>query len=186
MRVHTLLLAAALALGSLAPTPAHATSQVLLTDIDHAKEAHAVVLATVDAQKVALHPELQRPVTLTTVSVSEVLYGEAPSTLTIEQLGGEYEGHTLYIAGDARLKVGEQVVLFLTKRQGQWMMTAMEQSKYAVEPSVDGPVLHRELTSNFFLRGPEGALKQLPVVHDPDIRLEDMRKLLGELAKGGE
>ncbi|TNE90418.1 MAG: hypothetical protein EP330_07955 [Deltaproteobacteria bacterium] len=179
MRV--LILTALLALGSVVSTPAHATSQVLLSDYEHAENATTVVRGTVAEQKVVLHPEWHRPMTHSKIVVAEVLLGDAPMTLTLEQMGGEHQGETLYIPGDARIKPGEEVVLFLTKREGHWYLTAMEQSKYTVEPSVDGATLHRDLTSGFFLRGPEGSLKQLDVVDDRDVLLDDMRRLLKDL-----
>lgn len=180
MRVFILI--ALLGLGTaVSASPAHATSQLLLSDVELAEGATTVVRATIASQKVVLHPEWHRPMTHSEVHVSEVLYGTAPMTLTLEQMGGTWNGETLHIAGDAELKTGEEVVLFLAKREGHWYLSAMEQSKFAVEPSMDGPMLSRDLTSGFFLRGPDGGLKQVETLDKTDVRLEDMRQLLKEL-----
>jgi len=185
MRLSTLALALALAIGSMLPTPAHATSQVLLSQTELATESAAVIRGTIGEQKVVLPPEWKRPITQTEVRVAEVLYGKAPMTVVVEQIGGEWGGETLYVAGDAKLKPGEEVVLFLMERDGHWLLTAMEQSKYTVEATLAGPALHRDLTSGFFLRGPEGRLKAVDDLHDPEVRLEDMVKLLNEIEEGG-
>lgn len=185
MRFSALALAIALSVGSLMPSTALATSQVLLSQTEHASESAAVVRGTIGDQKVVLHPQYKRPVTQTEVRVSEVLYGSAPMTVIVEQIGGEWGGETLYVAGDAKLHKGEDVVLFLMERNGHWLLTAMEQSKYTVEPTLAGDTLHRDLTSGFFLRGPEGRLKQVDDLQDPEIRLADMTKLLKELEDGG-
>ena len=42
-------------------------------------------------------------------------------------------------------------------------------------------MLERDLTSNFFLRGPSGALKQLEGVREPEMSLEDLKQTLHDL-----
>ena len=148
------------------------------------QESQAIVRATVGPAEVVLHPEGKRPLTRTTLIVHEVLHGDVPSTVVVEQLGGQWGEETLYVPGDARLTKDQEVVVFLAKRLGGWHFTAMEQSSYRVVPSLHGPMLERDLTSNFFLRGPSGALKQLEGVREPEMSLEDLKQTLHDLDKG--
>ncbi len=137
---------------------ASATSAILVSEVEQAALSDAVVVATVTEQVVSRHAEWGRAVTRSTVSVEQVLLGDAPASLTINQLGGELDGELLYIPGDARLEVGQRLVLFLKSDQGEWYLTAMEQSSYDIVPTIDGDTLERELSSGLFVRDDKGLL----------------------------
>lgn len=140
------------------PASVFATSALLVSEVEQAALSDAVVVATVTHQAVSRHAEWGRAVTASTIAVEQVLLGQAPEVLTIQQLGGELDGELLYIPGDARLAVGHRVVLFLKNDGGDWFLTAMEQSKYDVVPTIDGETLERELSGGLFVHDATGHL----------------------------
>ena len=110
-----------------------ATTMFYLNDSQQASLSDAVVVAQIGTSKTSPHPDYPTIMTETTILVEEVLLGEAPSTLQIRQIGGKYNGKTLYLPGDARLELGSKVVLFLNQENGTWYLTALDQSKYDLE-----------------------------------------------------
>ena len=79
---------------SLSSAPAAATSVLYLTDREQAQQSDAVVLATITDQRVERHPVWNRPTTISTVRVDEVLHGTAPAEFEIHQLKGELGGNS--------------------------------------------------------------------------------------------
>ena len=140
----------------LSASPAAATSALYLSDVEQAAESTAVVVARIGEARAAVHPKWNRPLTLTSIEVQEVLVGSAPASLTIEQLGGVLDGTVHYIAGDARLERGERCVLFLRKVNGGWFLTAMKQSKYELRESARGTFVRRDLSEGLFVKTPHG------------------------------
>ena len=113
--------------------PVHATTMLYLDDAQQASISDAVVVAQISTSKTGPHPDYPTIMTETTILVEEVLLGSAPTTLQIRQIGGTYNGKTLYLPGDARLELGSKVVLFLNQENGTWYLTALDQSKYDLE-----------------------------------------------------
>ncbi len=161
---------------------AHATSAMYVTDAEQAKLSTAVVVATVGASTNAKSEQYNAPITLTKIKVDEVLYGNAPKEITIEQMGGTLGDQTMYVPGDARFEANSKVVLFVRNVDGGWYLTAMEQSLYRVV----GHELQRELSGGMWIRSPSGRLVEF---HEPAERpvktLDSFRRLLGAL-KGAE
>jgi len=165
-------------------TPAAATSALYLTDVEQAVESTAVVVATIGSARVEVHPKWQRPITLTTIHVAEVLLGSAPKKLTIEQFGGTIAGKTLYIAGDARFEQGERCVLFLRQLDGNWFLTAMQQSKYEIHEAARQVFLRRPLSDGLFVRTDKGLKPFKEPPNKPVLTLgqfrEELRRSLSE------
>ena len=67
-----------------------------------------------------------------TVHIDEVLTGEHRTVLTLRQMGGELPDRMMHIAGDARLREGEQLVFFLVVEDGIFYLTAMGQAVMTV------------------------------------------------------
>ncbi len=76
--------------------------------------------------------------TYVTVSVAEVLKGAAPTTLVVKQLGGVLPDLGLYIAGQARFTIGEDVLLFLAvrPRDGTLYTVGLSEGKWQVLPDL--------------------------------------------------
>ena len=61
----------------LAP-PVAATSAIYLDNASQSSQSDAVVLATVESIRPAIHPRWKRPLVMTRIRVDEILVGEAP------------------------------------------------------------------------------------------------------------
>lgn len=146
--------------GLLVAPPVAATSAVYLANPAQAAQSDAVVLATVESVRQAIHPRWKRPLTMTRIRVDEVLAGDAPSHLEIEQFGGEVDGRVTYVPGDANLIPGERCALFLRYRDGGWFLTAMEQSKFRLVETKQGLRLERDLGVQLFRHAEDGSLEE--------------------------
>jgi len=161
-------------------TPSHATSALFVTETEQAHLSTAVIIGQITHQRGALHSQWQRPLTMTTVAVEEVLYGTAPREITIEQVGGTFGDQIMYIPGDAVLTLGERVVLFVRQIDDNWYLTALQQSQYHIEDSPHGTRLVREMDNHgLFVRGQANELipYQAPLIK-PILTLRDLRDLL--------
>lgn len=137
-----------------------------------------------------------------TLSVDETLSGAVDPSLIIRQWGGEVDGQSLRIPGDARLAEGEQVVLFLRELDGVYYLTAMGQAKLAVslqggeqtgegvyspEVSPIDATLIRDLSDMAFYEVVEGRPQIFRVETAEIISLEDLRRLvLSQRDEAGE
>ena len=148
------------------PQQAAATSALYFTDAEQARLSTAVVVATAVSSRQEIHPRWGRPLTFTTFAVDEVLFGEAPGAVEVEQIGGERDGITSRIPGDAVFSAGERCVLFLRKVDGGWYLTSLGQSKYAIVVGPQGERLERQLSLALFTRDEQGHLKP----HDEPLR----------------
>jgi hypothetical protein len=166
---------------------ASATSVLYVTDAEQAKLSTAVVVVTIGDSEVKPSEQF-RAVTITRIKVDEVLYGEAPAALSIEQIGGTIDGVGTYVPGDARLEKGERCVLFLRHVGEGWFLTALEQSKYELRDSPRlGVTMHRELHSGLFTRNEQGRLVEYLEPPDRPIKLlSAFRTLMTGLAGQGE
>ena len=182
MRIQNLILFCSLLL--ITPSFASATTMFHVSDIEQARQSDAVIVATIGTSKTAIHPNKKSIMTETNIFVEEVLTGNAPRFLTIRQIGGTLDGKTMYVPGDARLSEGSKVVLFIHEENGQWYLTAMEQSKYDLQHHKRlGWVMKRELHGGLVVRTSEGRLAPFkPQKQKPIQTLSEFKK---SLKKGG-
>jgi hypothetical protein len=89
--------------------PAHALVLVDQSASDIMRQADLVVLGTVTAQRSVL--VRGAVMTQTLVRVEETLKGRPARQVVVSQLGGRINGVEVDVPGDARLSVGERVVL---------------------------------------------------------------------------
>ncbi|MEZ4322572.1 MAG: hypothetical protein R3F61_34210 [Myxococcota bacterium] len=114
-----------------APSLARATTMVVMDPSQQAEESDALIDAVVGASVVV---QTERMVyTDTELWVRDVLGGSAPERLVVRQAGGELEGRTVFIDGDAKLLEGERVAAFVREREGRWYLTALGQSVWHVD-----------------------------------------------------
>jgi len=88
--------------------PAQAAQLRRLSLAELAERAVFVVRGTVTES--AVTPELE---TDATVAVAECLGGSCPAQLVVRRHGGERDGHGLLVDGEARLSIGDEVVLYV-------------------------------------------------------------------------
>jgi uncharacterized protein (DUF2249 family) len=131
------------------PVVANATIVQALNLEQISKEAAVVVHGHVRTQTAAWNPEKTRIYTVTEVQVVEPIKGphQASSTIRIRQLGGTVDGITQTIVGNAKLKVDEEVVLFLDHDPSKQLhyVVGMAQGKFAVDRRSGTPRVVRSL-----------------------------------------
>ena len=180
-------LAAPLALSALsaapplAPRAAHATVAKRATVESLTRQADLVARVVVRAQEVPKergpHGEIY---TRSSLEVLELLKGEAPATLTLQQLGGTLDGLTLAVSGSASLAVGQEAVLFLKRDEGLPLvyLLSLAQGAYFVGPAPER-LLSQDLRGVTFYAGAEdatakGAARPL-AAPEPLLTLEQLR-----------
>lgn len=135
-------LASALLVALLALAPAaRATVVRYLTLAEHIELSDLVVRVQVGESRVFVHDKDGRPRTDTRLKVLDVYKGDVTKgqSLTIRQMRGALTGEQIQIAGDAVFREGQQAVLFLDRdTDGIVYLTALSQSYYRVQPSLDG------------------------------------------------
>ncbi len=117
-------------LALLAAPGAHATSVVLLDLETHLSESSAVVEAIVGSQETSINFESNKPVTDTTLQIVDVVYGDAPSEVSVRQLKGKVGNIELHFPGAGDLVPGSRVLAFLVHAEGHWWLTALAQSVF--------------------------------------------------------
>ena len=135
-----------------------------------AVRSRAVVRATVRQHQSAWDTKQRRIYTLTEVTVTEVLAGEAPDTLLIRTMGGVVDGVGMKVNGTPRLVAEQDVVLFLRDdpmgRQGL-RVVGLSQGLYRLEKDAAGRLLAVSGVEGVaFLRPGEGAVRPVTPATD--------------------
>ncbi len=127
--------------------PAQATVVKSLSLGQMTSEADVIVQARVLDRSSAWNAEKTRIYTVTRIQVSETLKGPAESELQIRQIGGTVDGLSQKVVGNATLKVGEEVILFLDRDEAKpfHYVVGMAQGKYAIDRSQTTPRVVRTL-----------------------------------------
>lgn len=178
MRFRQKITGAALALAlSLGAVNAQATTALLLTRAQLVQRSDLVVRATVLSVESSWTEDKTAIVTSTRLKVSGTLKGRQASELVLRQLGGRVGEEALVIPGEARLEVGEEVVLFLKDGQGGVVgLTAMAQAAYHVR----GDKVQRDMEGLQLMRMVGGKLRPMP--HKPEPR-EALAKLMADVVR---
>jgi len=90
------------------------------------------------------------PHTLTEIEVFESFKGPQISRVLVDELGGEVQGHGMWIDGTPRYRRGEECVVFLRALpDGHYRTYAMAQGHFEVRPGVPGvaPVVVRDTSA---------------------------------------
>lgn len=135
------------ALGALLLPLAHATVMVAVPLEELVATSDAIVHARVARSGTRLvlgetGPGSMTPHTLSELTVIEWLAGTDvdgdPQTVTVDEIGGTYAGGGMAIAGTPEFRVGEEVVVFLSRADGRWRTRGMVQGLFVVRPGVPG------------------------------------------------
>ncbi|MCB9540440.1 MAG: hypothetical protein H6704_29840 [Myxococcales bacterium] len=106
-----------------------------------AQRADVVVRGRVVGQDVGWNDDKTRIYTVTRVEVAEAYKGgdKAGAILAIRQIGGTVDGLTQSVVGNAELRAGEELILFLDRDEAQPLhyVIGMAQGKFGV--SREGP-----------------------------------------------
>jgi hypothetical protein len=127
------------------------------------RNADVIVHGTVTRTgvRMAIEDGDMQPHTITTIEVDEWLAGEGGETVQIRELGGEWQGGGVHYEGTPRYQVGEEVVVFLERRDEaprDLRTFAMVQGKFVVRPGVPGvaDTVSRDLSGIAFARWANG------------------------------
>ena len=163
-----------------------ATTSLFVTDAEQAELSTAVAVVRVGDSSVSVDAAGHSLLTRTRLSVEEVLYGTVPAEVVLVQGGGTLNGRTIYIPGDARFEEGERCVVFLRQVEGNWYLTAMEQSKYELSHHPKfGELMKRDLGDGIVTRNGRGHLVDYEApIRAPIKRLRNFRVLMTDLQAG--
>lgn len=163
-------------LALLAAPGAHATSVVLLDLETHLSESSAVVEATVGSQETSIDFESNKPVTDTTLQVVDVVYGDAPSELSVRQLKGKVGNIELHFPGAGDLVPGSRILVFLVHAEGHWWLTALAQSVFEVSGKGEDALAVRSLDElHLFIRDPDLGVLPIGPLKESPTKLEDLK-----------
>lgn len=126
-------------LGALLAGAAVASTIIPHTLADRAQISDRVVLAQVLGSRVEMRAGDPRSMrTVVTVAVGKDVKGRGESYLTVTQIGGDLDGWSIHIPGDAELRTGEVALLFLTcgRSTADCGLVALGEGKIAVDGDV--------------------------------------------------
>jgi hypothetical protein len=135
------------ALTVIAP-PAHSTTVYHLDTPALVRGSTGIVIGTVQGTQSHWNESRTAIVTDVTVSVSDVLKGDATSTVTLTQPGGEVDGMRYEIPGSPAFRANEEVLLFLWEdSHGRAQVNGLAQGKFELrtDPASGERVLSRQL-----------------------------------------
>ncbi len=158
------------------PALAHATVVEALTFEQLTARVPLIIRGTVGSQEARWDEKQRKIATYTEIVVSEVLKGDAPTSLVVRQPGGEVGAIGQAVSGAARFESGEDVLLFLEplgKDGLEFVTCGLSAGKVRIAADALGRVkATRDLRGiGFYL--PEGAERPEPMVREVN-PLEDL------------
>ena len=173
-----------LGLWLLATGPASATTMKRLLLSDLTSEADVIVQGRVVSRVSSWNEDRTRIYTVTELHVDESLKGPARpgEVLRIRQIGGQVDGLSQVISGNAELRTDEEVVLFLDRDETlPWhYVVGMAQGKFGVDRSGPSPVVRGDLSDLSVVVGGQPALAPVagvaPVPHGVDAFKAEIRR----------
>src|SRR5262249_36964213 len=152
------------------PRPADATVVVPVTRAQLVERSELVVRAVVLDRRTAWSQDHTQMLSFTRIRVQRYLKGGGPAELTLRQFGGAIAGVTMVVPGDAQLRQGQDVVLFLRRGAGVVYLTALAMAAYHVVHSPGAaPTVFRDLSELTFAREQNGQMVLGPApVDDPN------------------
>lgn len=141
--VRTLALVALLGAGALVSEVASATSMIALDMEEQAVDSTALVEAIVGEQTPIITDT--QWYTDSKLTITKVVGGDAPKSVSIRQVGGTHNDRVAYIPGDARLVPGQRIVAFIRKVGDQWYFTALGQSVWHLDGEGPDAKVHRDI-----------------------------------------
>ncbi|MCX7944484.1 MAG: hypothetical protein N2746_08255 [Deltaproteobacteria bacterium] len=104
-----------------------------LTNKEMTEKADEIVIGSVKEISYTFDEKQQTPYTITTIVVEKWIKGSAKEKeIKIRQIGGKVNNQHLFITGDAKLKEGERVILFLKKGEEFRFLLALSQAKFSI------------------------------------------------------
>ncbi len=127
---------------------AHATVVKSLSLKQMTKAADVIVVGEVVERVSSWNEEKTRIYTVTRIRIGETLKGSAGAAeLQVRQIGGTLDGLTQQIVGNAKLKQGEEVLLFLDQDESLpfHYVVGMAQGKFTIDRTGDAARVVRSM-----------------------------------------
>ena len=112
--------------------PALATTLMGLSISDLTHGSDLVVRGVVSASRCEKDAKSGRLYTYTTIVPSTAYKGRSAKSLTLRQIGGSWQGMEQWIPGTPRLRVGQDLVLFLLCENDLYFLKGMSQGLFEV------------------------------------------------------
>ncbi|MEE2789622.1 MAG: hypothetical protein VX589_19945 [Myxococcota bacterium] len=145
-------------------TSAKATIVKSVSVQEMSRQADAIVHGIVTAQVMTWDESRRRIYTISTIEVIEDFKGalKKQTTVNVRQIGGTVDGLTQVVAGNAKLKEDEEVILFLERHptKALFFIMGMAQGKYSVSRTTKPPSVTRNLDGITEVKP-----GQIPVLH---------------------
>jgi hypothetical protein len=162
-RIATVAFAAVALLGANLAT---ATTVQKFTLSDLAKKSESIVLARVEDQSSRWDDNHKEIYTFITLHVLEPVKGaKGETTITLRQLGGSVDNLISVVPGMPTFRKGEEVVLFLSPKDGAgypWVM-GLQQGKYTVVTDANGIKHVRNDVDGLKTLAPNGTVSEAKV-----------------------
>ncbi|MCX7958753.1 MAG: hypothetical protein N3B13_06875 [Deltaproteobacteria bacterium] len=104
-----------------------------LSNKEMSEKADEIIIGTVKNISYIFDEKQQTPYTISTITVEKWIKGNSKEReIKIRQIGGKINNQHLFITGDAKLKEGERVLLFLSRGEEFRFILALSQAKFSV------------------------------------------------------
>ncbi len=184
-----LLLVSALASLTLVGTQAAlATTVVKLTVQDLTRKSDSIVMARVEDEVSSWDASHKEIYTYTTLRVLEPVKGmKGQTTITLRQIGGTVDNIASIVPGMPSFRKGEEVVLFLTRKDAAgypWVM-GLQQGKYTIVTDKNGAKMVRNDLSGTELLSKSGEHLEATTAKDMPLSafLDGIKTSLGQAGK---
>lgn len=145
---------------------AQATTMFFLTREELTLRSDIVARVRVGKATVLDSEDGKRILTRTDLTVTKLLKGKVEGPLVVQQWGGTLRGKTQTIAGDGRLRAGEDALVFLRRDDtGKTYLTALALSVYHVD---DQGMARRYLDEMVFVKYEDGKARRIVPAEMPE------------------
>jgi hypothetical protein len=134
---------------------------------EHADRSRAAIEGRVGEPTFDVDGRTGRPVQITPVHIVEVLHGEPihQGVIAVRQFRGVTSGTFVEVAGDARLRPGDRVILFVRNVGDRWYLTSLGQSAFIVDESHSPATVRRDVEGLWLVpEVPDMPLPELPTL----------------------
>lgn|GEM_PF-4104553 len=139
-----------------------------------AREAHNVVIGTVEGARSFYNDDGSVIYTHYTVEVERSVKGLAPAIIEVRLMGGSVGDRELIVAGNPRIENGERVLLFLRDQLDFYTLVGMSQGKWSVR-EFDG----RTMAFRGSVPQPPSVPQPIPSLLEGELPLSELLKLCG-------
>lgn len=111
----------------------YASVALKLSNKEMTEKADEIVIGTVKEITYIFDEKQKTPYTISTIVVEKWIKGGSDEKeIRVRQIGGKFKDQHLFVSGDAKLKEGERVLLFLTKGEEFRFILALSQAKFSI------------------------------------------------------